>query len=559
MIRLIFFFLAITLCNCNETDLPEEKVSTINPVLPDKPNILWLVAEDLGNYLPPFGDSTVKTPHLSRLASEGVCYDRFFTAAPVCSPARASISLGMYPSGIAANHMRTGPWYSHDLSQEQVDKYSENSLPDGIQAYEAMPPAEARMISERLRAKGYYCTNNAKQDYQFRRPLTSWDESSRTAHWRNRSSNQPFYAVFNFEVTHESRIWNKANDPLLVDSQLVVPIPPYLPDTEVGRRDVRRMYSNIIEMDQQVGEILAQLEADGLLESTLIFWYTDHGGPLPRQKRLLYDSGLHVPLIVRFPDGSHAGERSDQMLSFIDLAPTLLSITGEDPPDHMDGRAFLGDFAESEHRTYVHAAADRFDESYDRNRAVRDTRYKYIRYDNPEKPMFLHVDYRDQQPIMRELYRLRDEGLMTPDQLLWFREKKPDFEFFDTWEDPHELNNLANDPAYQDKISDLSAECDRWLNEIDDLEGIPETELLKKIWPNNTQPTTSAADPVVKEGRVLLSSKTEGASLGYRLSSDNETPWSVYIEPIELQSGQKVYLLSHRIGYLPAKTTFVMP
>ena len=277
-----------------------EKIDYASLNLPSKPNILWLVAEDLGPYLPSFGDSTVETPNLSRLAAEGVRYTHFFSPSGVCAPSRAAISTGMYPSGIAANHMRTAG--------------NPKFFPKEIVPYEAMPPAGVKMHAERMREAGYYCTNNAKEDYQYKKNLMAWNESSKNAHWRNRPDGQPFFAIFNFEVTHESRIWAKANDSLWVDADLKVEVPPYLPDNEIGRQDVRRMYSNIKEMDAQVGKVLDQLEEDGLLESTIIFWYSDHGGPLPRQKRLCYDSGLHVPLIIRFPGQQRAGQIDAQLL-----------------------------------------------------------------------------------------------------------------------------------------------------------------------------------------------------------------------------------------------------
>jgi len=545
-----FSFLILLFCSTCTTTAQQ-------PVAPDQPNILWLVAEDLSNYLPPFGDSTIQTPNLSRLAAEGICYDRFFSAAPVCAPARASIALGMYPSSIAASHMRTGPWYSNAVSDEVLAKYSKDQLPSPIVAYEAMPPPEARMVSETLRRAGYYCTNNAKQDYQFRCPVTAWDENGKEAHWRKRAPGQPFYSVFNFEVTHESQIWKKADDTLNLASDASVEMPPYLPDTEVARRDMRRMYSNVVEMDRQVGKVLAQLEEDGLLESTIIFWYTDHGGPLPRQKRLLYDSGLHVPMIIRFPDGRGAGTRSAQMTSFIDLAPTILSLTGQKTPPHMQGQAFLGKYADTA-RTYIHAAADRFDRQYDCNRAVRDERYKYIRYYQLEKSMFLHVQYRDQQPIMQELHRLREAGELTPEQALWFRDSKPAFEFFDTEADPHEMVNLGDDPQYASKIKELSDECDRWLEEINDRGLLPETELMKQIWPDGAQPETSRVVISENGGKLSMSCATQGASIGYRYLSRNDSePWQVYQESFTPKEGENLEAIAQRIGYqVSGKTNY---
>jgi arylsulfatase A-like enzyme len=547
----LFLIPALIMVGCQDYQ-PNHRVVNQTPYvlypdlkLPDKPNILWLVAEDLSPYLPSFGDSTIKTPNLSRLASEGVCFDHFYSPAPVCAPARACIATGMYPTRIAAGHMRTG-------GQVQY-------LPKGMTPYEAMPPSGTRMMSEWLRIAGYYCTNHAKEDYQFNKTPTAWDESSNQAHWRNRKSGQPFFAVFNFGVTHESQIWTKGNDPLQVDSNLVVPVPPYLPDTEIGRRDIRRMYSNIVEMDHQVGEILKQLEEDDELENTIIFWYTDHGGPLPRQKRSLYDSGLKVPMIIRFPNRQYAGTRDDRMITFLDLAPTTLSLADITPKEYMDGNDILGEHQISSERKYVHAAADRFDTETDCNRAVRDKRYKYIRYFYPEKPMFLHAAYRDQQPIMRELYRLRDIDSLTEAQKLWFRERKPPFEFFDVENDPHEINDLSGDPKYIDKIKELSDEMDRWLTEIDDTGIIPESELITRIWPGGSQPVTAVPIVNFKNEQVNIQCATKGASIGYKIFDGDQEPsaWQVYTGPFDKPNNKQVMAIAHRIGYEPSQIVII--
>ncbi|NND08797.1 MAG: sulfatase [Saprospiraceae bacterium] len=545
LVSLIFGMFSI---GCSEHH-NEQNNSGITPdelSLPEQPNIVWLVVEDLSPYLPSFGDSTVRTPNLSRLAKEGICYDRFFASAPVCAPARASIATGMYPTHIAAGHMRTGG----------NPKY----FPEGVTPYEAMPPAGVKMMSEWLRRQGYYCTNNSKEDYQFQKTVTAWDESSKQAHWRNRASEQPFFSIFNFTVTHESQIWAKSEDSLMVDPRLPVDVPPYLPDTEIGRNDVRRMYSNIVEMDRQVGEILDQLEEDGLLEETIIFWYSDHGGPLPRQKRLLYDSGLHVPMIIRFPNKQHAGTRNREMLSFIDLAPTALSLAGIAPKKYMDGIDFLGEYKPAESKKYIHAAADRFDAAYDKNRAVRDQRYKYIKYYEPEKPMFLHVKYRDQMPIMQELYRLRDAQKLTPAQALWFRDHKPTIEFFDTENDPHEINNVANDPAHAEKIEELSKECDRWLKAINDTGLREESALIESLWPNGKQPKVEEPDIKHTATEITLDCNTPGASIGYGWVSDKgQLPeiWQIYDGPMEINEGLTLVARADRIGYIPSNAVYL--
>ncbi|MCB0851547.1 MAG: sulfatase [Bacteroidetes bacterium] len=526
-------------CQSDKTALVKSD-KDINIELPFRPNIVWLVAEDLSPYIPPFGDSTVATPNLSRLAAEGVRYTHVFSPSGVCAPSRAAIATGMYPSHIGAHHMRTGgnPQY----------------FPEGMIPYEAVPPAEVKMHSEYLRRAGYYCTNNAKEDYQFRKPVTAWDESSNQAHWRNREEGQPFFAIFNFGITHESQIWARANDSLWIDPDKEVPIPPYLPDNEIGRQDVRRMYSNIAIMDAQVGKILDQLEEDGLMDSTIIFWYSDHGGPLPRMKRLVYDSGLRLPMIIRFPGQEHAGEKDDQLVSFIDFKPTILSLAGIQPPDYVDGRAFLGEYITKPERKYIHAAADRFDAKYDMIRAVRDHRFKYLRNFHPERGYYLPVSYREQMPVMQELLRMRDAGELNEIQAQWFRDSKPEEELFDTENDPHELKNLAEDPQYAEKLAELRAECDRWMKEIDDKGLMEEPEFLETIWPGQIQPQTATPEIQQKDGKVVISCQTEGASIGYQLLKEGEEKksWQVYTGPVDLTGFDKVRVVAHRIGFKPS-------
>jgi arylsulfatase A-like enzyme len=539
-----------------EEETTTEETTIINPKLDFRPNILWLVAEDQSPNLPAFGDSTVITPTLNALAAEGVCYDNFYTAHPVCAPARASIITGMYANSIGASHMRTGPWYNDAISPEAMAN-AMKSFPQGLIPYEAVPPPDIKMFTEYLRAAGYYCTNNNKQDYQFKKTMTAWDENSGKAHWRNRAPGQAFFSVFNFEVTHESRIWSKAEDSLWVDEDLDVPVPPYLPDTQIGRRDVRRMYSNLLEMDHQVGQVLTQLKADGLLDSTIVIWYSDHGGPLPRQKRLLYDSGIKVPLIIRFPNGQFAGMRDDRMISFIDLAPTVMSLAGMRPKDYMDGKAFLGEYLRDEEPPYVFGAADRFDAMYDRIRSVRDKRFKYLRYYMPEKPMYLDVAYRRQQPIMQELLQLRDEGKLTPEQALWFRKTKPQEELFDLQNDPHELNNLADDPAYAEKLEELRQACNNWVESINDTGMRPEKELLESLWPGQIQPAT--AEPVIEKAaaQISITCATVAASIGYKVIRPGDDPeamsWSIYTAPFTVPDDAKVIAIAHRIGYKRSK------
>ncbi|HHP7242653.1 MAG TPA: sulfatase [Cyclobacteriaceae bacterium] len=557
-IPVVSILLAIYSCN----SVTEKPITQ-----PKRPNILWLVAEDLSPYIPPFGDSTVQTPNLSRLAKEGVRYTNVFSVSGVCSPSRAAIATGMYPTSIGAHHMRT-------LSQTPEAKEM------GLINYEVVPPPYVKMVSEIMRKNGYYCTNNAKEDYQFRQSVTAWDESSVHAHWRNRpNKDKPFYAVFNFGVTHESNMWNPfyrpydmdtfppprgvkwwesyegKDKPLLVPEDLKVTIPPYLPRTGPVIKDIRRMYSNIVEMDRHVGRVMDQLEKDGLQENTIIVWYSDHGGPLPRQKRLLYDSGLGVPMIIRYPGKKRAGEMDDRLVSFIDFAPTLLSMVGIKPPEYIQGSAFEGKYKTDMPRKYVHAAGDRFDETYDMIRAVRDKRFKYLRNFQPQKPYYLPLAYRENMATMKELLRMRDEGTLNEIQMQWFRQTKPEEELFDTKNDPHELNNLADNPDYHEKLIEFRNECKRWMMEVDDMGFIPEEELIKRFWPNKKQPIT--ADPYIasKDGKLRIVCATEGSSIGYKFQEDMKPwiGWRIYTEPIPLPE-QEIKVITHRIGYAPGDT-----
>ena len=507
-------------------------------------NIVWLVAEDLSAIIPPFGDMTVMTPNLSRLAAEGIRFTQVYSTSGVCAPSRAAIATGMYQNRIGAQHMRTT-----NIGNFGVE---------GLTAYEAVPPAYVKMHSQYFREAGYYTSNNAKEDYQFQKSLVAWDDSSDSAHWRNRNEDQPFFSVFNFGITHESQVWRQSDKPLLIPSALDVPIPPYLQDTDISRGNIRQVYSNVVAMDRQVGEILTQLEEDGLLDSTVIFWYTDHGGPLPRQKRLLYDSGIHVPLIIRFPDGVRAGDIDEQLVSFVDFKSTALSLAGIEPPQYVDGRAFLGDYVNTPNRRYIHAAADRFDSEYDMIRAVRDARFKYLRNFNPEKPYYLPLAYREQMPIMQELLKLRDNEQLNEAQAQWFRASKDEEELFDTLYDPHELVNLAKDPIHAEKLFELRNELDEWVRLVDDKGLMSEGDLIVSMWPGGIQPITST--PVATKRRnnleITLRSGTDGASIGYQILEEGESvneAWTIYKDPVTINNTQRLAAVAHRLGFAPSE------
>ena len=317
-----------------------------------------------------------------------------------------------------------------------------------------MPPFYVKAFPEYLRAAGYYTSNRAKTDYQFGTPFTIWDDLGAQAHWRNRADkSQPFFSVFNLEITHESRIFPSSparkGKPLVTDAAKIK-VPPYYPDTPAVREELARMYDNIADMDGQVAEILRQLEEDGLADNTIVFYWSDHGDGVPRAKRSLYDSGLRVPLMIRIPPrlGAFAapGTVSDELVSFIDLAPTVLALAGLGVPAHMQGRVLVGP-AKGPAPAYVFAARDRMDAEYDMMRSARDARFLYIRNFSPELPYAGHIIYRNQSAIMQEWLRMQAEGELTGPAALWMRTSRPPEELYDVRRDPHQIENIAADPG----------------------------------------------------------------------------------------------------------------
>ena len=508
-----------------------------------RPNIMCIVCEDISPRLGSYGDPVALTPVLDRLSRDGVRFTRMFSSSGVCAPSRAALITGMYASAIGANNMRTS-------SADRV----------GLPNYEAVPPPAVRPFAEYLRAAGYYATNNAKTDYQFQAPLTAWDENGREAHWRNRPPGMPFFSVFNLETTHESQVWDRANDPVVVPPERVL-LPLYYPDTPAIRRDVARVYSNVAVMDRQVGELLAELDEAGLADETIVIFYSDNGGPLPRGKRELLDSGLHVPFLMRFPGNAHAGSVVDDLVAFVDIPATILSLAGVPVPRHMQGRPFWGD-QKAAPRGFIFAARDRMDEEVDAVRAVRDRRFKYIRNYRPDQPRYQDIDYRKQMAAMQDILRRRDEGRLDPAQALWFQPTKPPEELYDTESDPHEVRDLAGDPAHRPHLERLRAALDGWLLEIGDRPGRPETELIETMWPAGAQPKTAAPAIAWRDGRVAIEAPTAGSAIAYEVDGLGFRPghWLLYTGPVAARSGAVITATANRVGYAPSpEVRFVVP
>jgi arylsulfatase A-like enzyme len=470
-----------------------------------QPNILWLTTEDICPDLGCYGDPAAVTPTIDKLAGEGMRFTNCFDTAGVCAPSRACLISGMYSPSIGCQHMRTAT---------HTDLY-----PELVKPYEAVPPADVKGFPEFLRAAGYYCTNNFKTDYQMGNPLTIWDECSKTAHWRNRpDKSQPFFAVFNHEITHEGQIRMPAGKKAQKTDPAKVVLPPYYPDTPEVRNDWAVYYDNINTMDGQVAQKLKQLNEDGLADNTIVFFFGDNGRGLPRAKRWIYDSGMHVPLIIRWPGRIKPGTVNEDLVSFVDFAPTVLSLAGVKAPAHMQGQAFLG-AQQQPARRYVYAARDRMDNVPDFVRCVRDKKFKYIRNFKPDLPYAATSAYMDQMPSMQAMRRLNAEGKLTGAQKQFFTHPRPVEELYDITKDPHEVNNLAADPKYKDELARLRHELDTWMAAIKDLGPIDEHEMVAKMWPGGVQPVTAApAIEVSTQGdkaTVKITCPTEGASIAW--------------------------------------------
>ena len=525
----------------------------------DKPlNVVWISCEDMGPILGAYGNTIIKTPNLDRLASEGVLYKNAYSTVGVCAPSRFSIITGMYSARLGAHNMRTGDYHNFKTPEEVfykqdigvIDKAGVN-----IPQYEVVPPKNVKPFTEILRAKDYYCANNFKCDYQFNSPFTAWDEVSPTVSFRDAPKDRPFFYVLNSLLTHESRIWQRSNEALTVAPQDVI-IPDYFPDIPEVRMDIARKYSNIEAMDKKVGELLSQLEEDGLLETTIIMFWSDHGGNLLRQKRAVGNSGLNVPLIIRYPDKKMAGKVDERIVSLMDLAPTVLSLLNIEPPPHYDGKAFAGPF-EDKPRKYAFGTADRFDESTDMQRSVLDGRFVYIKNFMPELPLIYRNKYRERIPMNSKLIQMDSQGELNGDASYIFMKTKEVEELYDLQEDPYEVKNVATNPEYEDKLVELRNALSAWQIEIDDKGFLPENEIVKSFWPDMKQPVTEdVVFSLNSDGLLSLTTVTPGASIGYQLDENiGSNSWEFYHKPLRINEDQKIAARAIRIGFKASNTT----
>ena len=525
-----------------------------------RPNIVWISNEDMSPHLGAYGDRLARTPVLDRFARESIRFTHAFTTAPVCAPSRAAIITGMYQNAIGAQHMRT----------------TEDRVPELPGPYLAVPPFYVKAFPEYLRAAGYYTSNRAKTDYQFGVPFTIWDDLGPAAHWRNRTDkSQPFFSVFNLEVTHESQIFPtspaRKGKPLVTDPARIS-VPPYYPDTPLVRQELARMYDNIADMDRQVGEILRQLEADGLADNTVVFYWSDHGDGVPRSKRSLYDSGLRVPLMIRWPAMAPgiANTVNDRLVSMIDLAPTVLAVAGVEIPAHVQGRVIVGPKS-GPVPNYVFGARDRMDQEYDMMRSARDSRFLYIRNFVPELPYAGHIIYRNQSDIMQEWLRLQAARTLTGPAALWMRTSRPAEELYDTESDPHQIRDLAADRTHSDTLAAFRKAVIDWMTRINDQGLVNEPEMIQRMWPGGMQPDTAqpyilprreleapsrrASIAVTGPMEVVIYVPTQGASIGYTTDEGPAAKWRLYTGPIRVEAPMTLRAKAIRYGYKESAET----
>ncbi|MDA7975279.1 MAG: sulfatase-like hydrolase/transferase [Pirellulales bacterium] len=431
----------------------------------DRPNVVWIVSEDNSHhYLKHFFESGAPAPNIEAMAAHGITFDHAFSNAPVCSVARSTLATGCLGPRIGTQFHR---------------KHTIATLPQGL-----------RMFSELLRDAGYYTSNNSKTDYNATPSKEAWDESSRTASWRKRRSpNQPFFHMESHAQSHESSLHFSQevfeNEETTTDPESVK-LADYFPNTAKFRYTHARYHDRMAVIDEIVGSTISKLKEDGLLEDTFVFYFGDHGGVLPRGKGYIYESGLHVPLVVRVPDkwqhliDRKNGSRAPGFVSFIDFGPTVLNLAEVKVPEQMDGIPFLGKgitAVEVDARDECYGYADRFDEKYEFIRSLRKGKYQYIRYFQPFLPDGLQNNYRYRMLAFTEWRDLYKDGKLTGSQLQFFQ-SKPVEQLFDAEADPHEINNLASDPRYANVLKDLRTRLATQMRALPDLSFYPESKLV---------------------------------------------------------------------------------
>lgn len=532
-----------------------------------RPHVLWISTHDINPHLGCYADvwpgaQDASTPHLDRLAAEGARYDNALAVAPVCAPSRSSIMTGCFPTAIGTMHMRT----------------------------KAVPPPDVRLLPEIFRAAGYWVSSTPFTDFQVQTPPVVFDECSPSAHWRHRPDPaQPFFLMVHGMTTHESQIYLDDDAFAAATARLRpeqrhdpdrVSLPPYHPDTEVFRTSWARYHDLVSAMDHEVGDLLAELDEDGLAQDTIVVFWSDHGLGMPRAKRWASEAGLREPLIVRWPGRVAAGQGRAELVHLLDLAPTMLTLCGIEVPEVMHGRPFL----DPEGRPlapnrYLYGGRDRMDEQEDTVRTVRDERYRYVRNLHPDRSGMQHLSYADHLHTWAELRRLhvaeaaRLAGGELPDELTPLQRSvlapgRAAEELYDLVADPHETTDLAGSAEHGEALRRLRAALDEWSAEHPDLGLLPERELLAQWSPDGERPVTATPSPHVVGGQVHVACETEGALLGWTdvPPGDHESApdplatvvgspvddgrrWRLVTGPVAVPGGGPLWFRAWRLGY----------
>lgn len=528
-------------------------------IFPDeRPNILVIMADDMSLRINALGDKTAITPNLDELVKNGTSYMNAFTTAGVCACSRSALLTGKNQISIGSMHMRTS---------------SGGSVP-----YLAVPEAHIKAFPEILRKHGYFTFTNDKLDYQFSGifpgsgPFTIWNSEKDKFGWKNRKNSEPFFGMINLIITHESGMFRgKMNS---VDTQAIklmqqtrqmlyeapikpenVIVPPFLPDTSEVRKDIARAYNNIYILDIEVKEIIDQLRKDNILDDTIIIFTSDHGDGLPRYKRELFDTGINVPFIIlvpkKFSSWQKPSEKIYDLVSFLDIAPTVLNLAGVSIPSYMDGKSIFG----NEKNEYIFAARDRLDSFKGKTRAVRNKDYKLIKNYSLGIVGAQKLSFRENLMSMKELRKMYENNELNEIQKIWL-ELIPELQLYDLNNDPYEINNLAYDPNYKDKVLLLENVLEQWIEKNNFHGHLEEEDLIEVFWPENTQPQTTEPLYSLEDGFLYLKNNdvSKNASIGFSYDGKN---WEVYSEPIEIKKNKKVYFKAVRYGWKESETKIV--
>ena len=523
---------------------------SVNSFALERPNILIIMADDMGPRINALGDNVSITPALDDFVKSGTSYVNAFATAGVCACSRSAFLTGKNQISIGSMHMRTSS--------------------GGYVPYLAVPSPEIKAFPEILRKFGYYTFTNDKLDYQFSGifpgtgPFTIWDNENDLYGWKKRDITQPFFGIINLIVTHESCLFYGIPDslaylPIMTIQKKIqryyeapispeqVLIPPFYPDTDLVRKDISRLYNNIFILDKQFKDILNELEKDGLLENTIIIFSSDHSDGLPRYKRELFDTGIKVPFIVNWSKTNFATQFSKNtistdLVSFIDIAPTVLDIVGINIPSYMDGISLL-----SKKNKYIYAARDRLDDMPGRLRAIRSKNFKFIKNYMPEIVGAQKLAFRENIKIMKELRSFHKNEKLDEVQSQWFK-PIPLKQLYNLENDPFEINNLALKREYQNILNELEAELDNWVRVNNDNGAIPEMDLINEFWPNQNQPLTKKPTIQIKDNKIIINNDPSNplASTGYKINSG---VWKVYSDAIDSQGVKHITSKSVKYGW----------